>query len=155
MNAAFRATLVAIALATAITPVHAQDYPNRPIHAVIGFAAGSGADHTKQKSATPKTETYVVVQVGDDIKVVTKTDLKTLQKRTDDEDKQNLKKYEDAKKEAKENKEKFDMPKPLPRKVKKLSMETFRSQRAAETWRENYELKKEESKTTKKATNNW
>lgn len=44
MRAASRVTLLAIALVTAMTPAQAQDYPNRPIHAVIGFAAGSGAD---------------------------------------------------------------------------------------------------------------
>ncbi|MGZ5804885.1 MAG: Bug family tripartite tricarboxylate transporter substrate binding protein [Xanthobacteraceae bacterium] len=43
MKAAFHASLLAGVLA-AFTPAQAQDYPNRPIHAVIGFAAGSGAD---------------------------------------------------------------------------------------------------------------
>jgi tripartite-type tricarboxylate transporter receptor subunit TctC len=44
MKTALRATLLSIMLAVAMPPAHAQDYPNRPIHAVIGFAAGSGAD---------------------------------------------------------------------------------------------------------------
>ena len=44
MRAASRVTLLAIALVTAFPPAQAQVYPNRPIHAVIGFAAGSGAD---------------------------------------------------------------------------------------------------------------
>ena len=47
MGIAVRATLPAIVLAAAFV-AHAQaqtqDYPNRPIRAVIGFAAGSGAD---------------------------------------------------------------------------------------------------------------
>ena len=41
-----RAYLVACAglLASAIAPTQAQDYPNREIHAIVGFPAGSGAD---------------------------------------------------------------------------------------------------------------
>jgi tripartite-type tricarboxylate transporter receptor subunit TctC len=40
-----RKTLLAGALSVAaVTAAPAQDYPARPIHAVIGFAAGSGAD---------------------------------------------------------------------------------------------------------------
>jgi len=34
----------ALALAALATPAAAQDYPNRPIHMSVGFAAGSGAD---------------------------------------------------------------------------------------------------------------
>jgi tripartite-type tricarboxylate transporter receptor subunit TctC len=45
MRTALTATLLASALATTVVAsAQAQDYPNRPIHAVIGFAAGSGAD---------------------------------------------------------------------------------------------------------------
>jgi tripartite-type tricarboxylate transporter receptor subunit TctC len=41
-----RAYVVACAglLASAIAPAQAQDYPNREIHAIVGFPAGSGAD---------------------------------------------------------------------------------------------------------------
>src|SRR5579863_3505710 len=36
---------LSVALLTAIAPAHAQsDYPNRPIHLVVGFAAGGGND---------------------------------------------------------------------------------------------------------------
>ena len=37
--------LLAIFLASALTAAHAQsDYPTRPIHIVVGFAAGGGND---------------------------------------------------------------------------------------------------------------
>ena len=47
MGIAVRATLLAMCLSPSLsTQIQAQvqDYPNRPIRAVIGFAAGSGAD---------------------------------------------------------------------------------------------------------------
>lgn len=44
MAGAVRTVVVAATLALGIAPGGAQDYPNRPIRAVIGFAAGSGAD---------------------------------------------------------------------------------------------------------------
>lgn len=47
MGIAVRATLLAsalVAIAATHTQAQVQDYPNRPIRAVIGFAAGSGAD---------------------------------------------------------------------------------------------------------------
>ena len=41
----FRASLVAaLAFAAVLHPARAQNYPDRPIHVVIGFAAGAGAD---------------------------------------------------------------------------------------------------------------
>src|SRR5271166_4110742 len=36
--------MLALALGTFETRARADEYPNRPIHVVIGFAAGSGAD---------------------------------------------------------------------------------------------------------------
>jgi tripartite-type tricarboxylate transporter receptor subunit TctC len=35
---------MALAVSTSISPARPDEYPNRPIHVVIGFAAGSGAD---------------------------------------------------------------------------------------------------------------
>jgi tripartite-type tricarboxylate transporter receptor subunit TctC len=40
----FRLGAIAAAWGTLASVAAAQDYPNRPIHVVIGFAAGSGAD---------------------------------------------------------------------------------------------------------------
>jgi len=44
MAGAARTAVIAATLALGIAPGVAQDYPTRPIRAVIGFAAGSGAD---------------------------------------------------------------------------------------------------------------
>jgi hypothetical protein len=107
-------------------------------------ATGNGAGNRKStekhaaKTATPKNETYTVVQIGDDIKVVKKSELTTLQKTTTEEDKKTLKAYEDAKKEAKKNHEKYDAPKPLPRKVKKLSSKPFKTIEEANEWKDNF-----------------
>ena len=40
------ATAVLLAAAAIITPGHADDYPSRPVHIVVGFIPGSAADIT-------------------------------------------------------------------------------------------------------------
>jgi len=38
------AALLAMAIGVGAAPATAQDYPNKPVHMIVGFAAGSGAD---------------------------------------------------------------------------------------------------------------
>ena len=52
------------------------------------------------KAATAKPKLYTVVQVGDDIKVIEKSELTNLRKTTAEEDKKAKKKYDEDKKAA-------------------------------------------------------
>jgi hypothetical protein len=100
------------------------------------------------KPAATKTETYSVVQVGDEIKVVKKSEMMTFQKGLADAYKQEMKTYNEAKKEASKKKEKLDMPKPVKPTVKTLKP-SLKSQQEAEDWCEKFVQKKEETKAGK------
>ncbi|MEN6406367.1 MAG: hypothetical protein ABFC77_07845 [Thermoguttaceae bacterium] len=84
------------------------------------FAAGARHAPHKAVGAATKVETFVIVQVGDEVKVVPKSGLIELQRTINDTFKQDTKTYQEAKKEATKNKEKFDQPKPVKPVVKKL-----------------------------------
>jgi hypothetical protein len=123
--------------------------------ASLAASAGNGAEPraAKAKAAAPKVESYVVVQIGDEVKVVTKSELKNLTKTVRDEDKKRKEDYEKDKKTAAKNKEKFDTPKPSTRKVTKLK--EFKSEQEANDWLEKHPRGKEEEGKTAKKTANW
>jgi hypothetical protein len=110
---------------------------------------GAVGGRRAEQSTPAKTETYVVVQVGDELRVIPKSQLKDLQKSTADEDKQNSKKYDDDKKAAMKKKEKFDQPKPVKRSVKTLKS-GLKTEQDAEAFKEKHLQEKETSKTGKK-----
>jgi hypothetical protein len=108
------------------------------------------------RSAAPtKTETFDVVKIGDEVKVIKKSELVGLRKSTAEEDKKDLKTYQDAKKELSKSKDKDKsaMPKkPVKRTVLVLKA-SFKTQEEAEAWKTKYEEKKDASKDAKKPGN--
>jgi hypothetical protein len=117
-------------------------------------AASNGAGPTKRadkgdKATAGKAETYVVVQVGEEFRVVAKSDYKSLPKMIRDEDNKAKKEYDEAKKAAIKNKEKFDTPKPLPRKIHKIGP-SFKTEDDAKAWLDKHQ--EEEEKNGKKAS---
>ena len=123
---------------------------------VVALIAGAlsapshAAEHGRlaQKPAATKVEMYSVVQVGDEVKVLKKSELITFQKGLADAYKQEMKAYNEAKKEAGKKKEKLDMPKPVKPIVKTLKT-LLKSQQEADDWREKFVQKKEETKAGK------
>ncbi len=109
------------------------------------------------KTATPKVETYSVVQIGDEAKVVKKSELVGLRKTAAEDYKRAVKDYNTAKKEATKSKDKDKSApeKPVKRKIVDLAKKTFKTEQEANTWLDNYlqEPKKDDSKskTDKKA----
>lgn len=121
--------------------------------ACLMIASVSAATKRAAATATPKAETYSVVQIGDDIKVVKKSELAALKKSNTEEYKKAVKEYNAAKKEAAKSKDK-DKPaleKPVKRKIVDLAKKTFKTEQDANTWMENnLQSKKDEPKTDKK-----
>ena len=122
-------------------------------------ATSDGATGTKRmdKTAVAKVEMYAVVQIGEELSVVKKSDLANLKKSTAEEDKKKMKDYEEAKKAATKNKESFDLPKPVKRSVKILK-NSLKSEQAANDWKEKFLREKDgsksdTSKTSKKTAN--
>jgi hypothetical protein len=115
---------------------------------VAGVWTATSRAVERGKPAATKTETYSVVQVGDEIKVVKKSEMMTFQKGLADAYKQEMKTYNEAKKEASKKKEKLDMPKPVKPTVKTLKP-SLKSQQEAEDWCEKFVQKKEETKAGK------
>ena len=63
--------------------------------------------------AGSKAEPYVVVETGDDVQVMTRSEFLAAKKSAVDKYKQDMKDYKEAVKAAKKSKEKFDGPKPV------------------------------------------
>jgi hypothetical protein len=88
------------------------------------------------KSAAPKAESYLVVQIGDDMSVVKKSDLAKLKKDAAQKYKDEMKQYNDAKKEAAKNKDKgadkAALEKPLKPKI--VVKKTCKTEEEAKNW---------------------
>jgi hypothetical protein len=108
-----------------------------PVLCFVNMPAAPCNAATPKGGAAPKAETFVVVKVGDDIRVVPTATLKTEKKKTEDEDKAAQQKYSEDKKAAAKNKEKFDQPKPVNRKFTTLKA-GLKSQQEATDWMEKY-----------------
>jgi FKBP-type peptidyl-prolyl cis-trans isomerase len=93
--------------------------------AVVLFAnvlgvIGSAAAAAPKAASTPKSETLSVIRivgVDEEIRVVQSSAVADLKKTIADEDKAAEQQYNDDKKAAGKNKDKFDQPKPVKRKV--------------------------------------
>ncbi len=121
---------------------------------VVCLMNTSGSMAGTKRAATPKTETYAVVQIGEDVKVIRKSELATLKKSNAEEYKRAMKEYKDAKKEAAKSKDKAtDKPaleKPVQRKIVDVAKKTFKTEQEANTWMENHlDSKKDQPKTDK------
>jgi hypothetical protein len=122
--------------------------------------ATSPADRTPANAKTApgaKNETYYVVQIGEDIKVVSSSEKTNLTKRADEDYKLDLKKYNDAKKD-KNNHDANTLKKPD--KIKdytvKILKANFKTQDEAQKFADD-KIKERDKGTTKKTTNtnNW
>ena len=93
-----------------------------------------------------------MVQIGDDVQIIKKSDLAGLKKSTAEEDKKAKKDYDEAKKAAKSKEEKADLGKPpLKRKVIVLKG-SFKTEDDAKDWLEKHPQGQEgETKTGRKA----
>jgi len=126
---------------------------------VMASASFAAPPRSAGKAATPKVETYSVVQIGDEAKVVKKSELASLRKTAAEDYKRAVKDYNTAKKEAAKSKDKDKdksaPEKPVKRKIVDLAKKTFKTEQEAGTWLDNYlqEPKKDDSKskTDKKA----
>ncbi len=116
--------------------------------ACLMTTSGSAAPRT----ATPKPETYSVIQIGDEMKVIKKSELAALKKSAAEDYKRAMKEYKETKKEAAKNKDKAtDKPaleKPVQQKI--VIKKTFKTEQEANTWMENHlQSQKDEPKTGK------
>ncbi len=118
--------------------------------ALILSAAPSNAQ-TKKKSAPPKVESYAVVRIGDEFKVVQGSELAGLNKKTAEEDKRLMKAYEDAKKNPRRDMGNMELVKPTKRTVKILK-KNIKNREDAQDWQKKYEEEDEtgDTKATKK-----
>jgi hypothetical protein len=113
-----------------------------------------GSAATKRASATTKVETYSVVQDGDELKIIKKSELAKLKKDAAQKYKEELKQYNDAKKEAVKSKDKGADKPALEKPVKHtiVAKKTFKTEQEAKTWMENQlDSKKDDPKADKKA----
>lgn len=119
---------------------------------------GHGALNNRTLNATPPAskavaETYAVVAVGEDIKVFSKTDLKSLPKQLDEDYKLEMKKYQDAKKDK--NNRGVNTPKPVKKTVHSISQ--FKTKEEAQKFADEEIQKRDKGgvKKTTSVTNNW
>ena len=116
--------------------------------ACLMIKSGNAAPRTP----VPRAETYSVVQIGDEVKVVKKSELAALKKSAAEDYKRAMKEYKDAKKEAAKNKDKStDKPaleKPIQQKI--VVKKTFKNEDEAKAWVETHlRSQKDEPKTGK------
>ena len=78
-----------------------------------GAEAVLPAPHGRSGGGAAKAEPYVVVQTGDDLQVMTRSEFIAAKKSAAEKYKQDMKDYKEAKKQAAKSKEKFDGPKPV------------------------------------------
>jgi hypothetical protein len=116
------------------------------------WTATSEAAPRREKVAAAKPEVYVVVQIGDEVSVVRKTELTTLKKSTTEDDARKKKEYSEAKKAAVKSKDKTDLGKP-PVKRSVRVLKEFKSQEEANSFAEKRKEGKDTgTKTAKKTT---
>ena len=96
-----------------------------------------------------KAEQYVVVQNGDDLEVMTRSEFLALKKSATEKYKQDMKDYKEAVKQAKKNKEKFDGPKPVKVEPKQVGS-SYKTKEEADTACEKRKRDKDEGKGDQK-----
>ena len=104
-------------------------------------------------TATPKAESYSVVQIGDEMSVVKKSELVKLRKDVAQKYKEDMKQYKAAMKEAAKSKDKgADKAPEKPIQSKIVVKKTFKSEDEAKTWLANHvDAKQDQPKTGSKA----
>jgi hypothetical protein len=118
--------------------------------AAPGRMGAAAAGRPGAKGTGSKAELYAVVQIGDEIKVISKSEVNAEKDRLRKQFTQDKKTYEDAKKEAAKNKEKFDEPKPESRNYTlRVLKSSCKTEQEANDYRDK-RLQEEESKPSKK-----
>ena len=102
-----------------------------------------------REARAAKAEPYVVVQTGDDLQVMTRSEFVAAKKSAAEKYKQDMKDYKEAKKQAAKSKEKFDGPKPVKVEPKQVGA-TFKTKDEADKACEKRKREKEEGKGDKK-----
>jgi hypothetical protein len=118
----------------------------------LATGGGSSAFGQRTKPApktTTKAETYAVIQIGEEIKVVPGSQLASEKKRVAEDYKREMKAYQDSKKEAGKGKDKVEIPKPVQKKVKVLKS-SCKSEKEAIEYRDKLLQDKDEPKPKKK-----
>jgi hypothetical protein len=110
--------------------------------ATVGNGAAKRTEKAPAKAAASKAESFVVVQIGDQMQVVKKSELTSLRKSTAEEDKKAKKDYDEAKKTAAKNKDKADLGKP-PAHRKVIVKKSFKSEQEANDWLDQNQNKEE------------
>jgi len=116
---------------------------------VVGVWSAAAQPRSRPGGAAVKVEPYVVVQNGDDLEVMTRSEFLALKKSAAEKFKQDMKDYKEAKKQAAKNKEKFDGPKPVKVEPKQVGA-TFKTKDEADAFCEKRKREKEEGKSEKK-----
>jgi hypothetical protein len=111
------------------------------------YGADRGAKGMEGKAAATKPELYTVVQVGDEISAIKKSELNNLKKTTADEDKKRKKDYDEAKKAAVKSKDKSDLGKPPAKRVVKVLKSSLKSEEEATRWIEDHPAGSKDSGT--------
>ena len=114
----------------------------------LATGGGSSAFGQRTPKTSTKTETYAVIQIGEEIKVVPGSQLASEKKRVAEDYKREMKAYQDSKKEAGKGKDKVEIPKPVQKKVKVLKS-SCKNQKEAIEYREKLLQDKDEPKTKK------
>jgi hypothetical protein len=82
--------------------------------ATLGSLSTAYAARDKQpKPGIAKADTWAVVQIGDEVKIIKSSELKNLQKTAKEEYEQDMKAYKEAQKESSKSKDKVSVPKPV------------------------------------------
>jgi hypothetical protein len=117
---------------------------------VVGVWNAAAQPHGRAGTPTVKAEPYLVVQTGDDLQVMTRSEFLALKKSAKEKYKQELTQYNQDKKDAAKKKEKFDGPKPLKVEPKQIGA-TFKTKDEADAFCEKRKREREEGKSEKKA----
>jgi len=117
------------------------------------LASGGGSSAFGQRTPkTTKAETYAVIQIGEEIKVVPGSQLAAERKRVAEEYKRDMKTYQDSKKDSGKGKDKVEIPKPVQKKVKVLKP-SCKNEKEAIEYRDKLLQDKDEPKVKK--TRDW
>ena len=113
----------------------------------LASVGGSSAFGQGTKAKT-KAETYAVIQIGEEIKVIVGSQLASEKKRVAEDYKRDMKAYQDSKKNAGKGADKVEVPKPVLKKVKVLKS-SCKSEKEAIEYRDKLLQDKDEPRTKK------
>jgi hypothetical protein len=110
-----------------------------------GGGRGGSGGRPDPNASKAKSETYVVVQVGDRAEVVKKSEVNAYKKRLDEQYRAEVKAWDEAKRAAAKGKQPFDQPKPKKPAIK-IHRKTFKTEGEAKTFADSLRSKSGGSK---------